>query len=116
MERSLKRLKKFAILVGIPILSTTIIISLIYYCSVWYASHKVLVINTTNVSSFAILVLAIFLSTAINIGLTIYYSQSLKKIEKLVTENCNLSELLLQVQMKSNNDLMSVIKDGEKNE
>ena len=114
MERKFKRFKRFGVLIGVPILATSIVVSLLYYISVWYSSNKILVINSENMSGYAILIMAIFLSSAVNIGLTIYYSRSLKKVERLVIENCNLSELLLQFGMKSNNDIMNAIKGGDK--
>lgn len=108
-EKSIKKLKRFGVLLGVPILSTGIIISLIYYCSVWYVNQKILVINTSNVSGIAVLIIAIFLSTVINIGLTIYYSQSLKRVEKLVAENCLLNELIIKQGFDNRDEILDAV-------
>lgn len=110
----MKQATRKGIIIGVPILSVVIISSLLYYISVWFNNQKLLVINSSNVSGYAILILAIFLSSGVNIGLTIYYSRSLKKVEKLVSENCTLTELLIGLQMKSTDDVMEAIKGGGK--
>jgi hypothetical protein len=109
MERSFKSLKKFTVLIGVPIISITIVISLLYYCITWYANQKVLVINATNLSQYAVFIVAILLSSFVNIGLTIYYSQSLKRIEKIVAENCLLSDMLIKQGFDNRDEILDAI-------
>lgn len=116
MERKCKQAMRMGIIIGIPILSIGVVLSLLYYISVWYANQKVFVINIENVNGIIPLLIGIFLSSIINVLLAIYYLNSQKRIEKLVKENATLSELSLQQIFKMKNELMEAIgKVGGKN-
>lgn len=110
MSKMFKQATKFGVIVGIPILATSIIGSLLYYISIWYAQQKVFVINIDNIDGITPLIICIFLSSMVNIGLTIYFSSSQKRICKLMEENIILSELVLQQTFKTNEELIEASK------
>lgn len=109
MERFRNQVLKIGILIGIPIVSLTIIGSLLYYIKIWYVNQKVLIINEANISMYLVFIGAILISSFVNLGFLFYYSRSLKRIEKLSKENCVLSELVLQQNFKTKDELLEAI-------
>lgn len=110
MSEFLTKVKRTGIIIGVPILSIGIISSLAYYVYIWYANQKVLVINVSNATQSAMLVGAILLSCLFNVGLTMYYAKTLKKVERLIAENCVLSDLILKQSFVDKDDIIRILR------
>ena len=106
-----EKLLKWIVIISIPIIAILVIISMMFYIQIWYQNQQVLVINIQNASSYLALIIGILLSSLINLGFVVYYIKSLKRVERMCSENMKLSELIIKHNISVKDEIINEIKN-----
>ena len=94
------------------ILSPIILASISYFCSLYYSSGRLLIDQNNQGVIFALLI-AVLIVLCSNTSLSLMVVKLSRKIESIISDVNVLSEVILENNLKSHEEIMDLLKSKE---